>query len=230
MDKEFELKILFSDMDVIVIDKPINLPVHKNDFMPHDAPYLTKLAGNIFNCWVYNVHRLDSKTSGAIILALSEENARNLAIQFEKREIRKKYFAIVLGNPGEGTYDRKVKIRKRSKFKKPAISHYKTVETVETDISYKDKKNIQLSLVEISPETGRWHQIRQHFAFHKHDIVGDSVHGDFTLNRIIEERTGFNRLFLHSAGIEFNHPANGSRLAVECQIPDSFEKLLASFT
>jgi tRNA pseudouridine65 synthase len=123
MDKIFEIPILFQDEQLIVVNKPINLPVHKNDFMPHDAPYLTKLIGDITGKWIYNVHRLDSKTSGVMVLAFSSEVAHNLTLQFERKEVNKTYCAIVQGNPGEGTFSEKVLVKKKSKFKKPAVTN-----------------------------------------------------------------------------------------------------------
>ena len=153
--------------------------------MPNDAPYLTKLTGDETGKWIYNVHRLDSKTSGVMVLAFSSEVASVLTKQFEQKEVKKTYYAIVQGNPGEGTFDSKVLVKKKSKFKKPAVTHYKTLRTVQTKLASKDKTNIELSLVEIKPETGRWHQLRQHFAKNRFDIIGDTHHGDFSLNKII---------------------------------------------
>jgi tRNA pseudouridine65 synthase len=136
--------------------------------------------------------------------------------------------ALVQGNPGEGTFDGKVLVKKKTKFKKPAVTHYKTLRSVETDISYKEKTNIVLSLVEITPETGRWHQIRQHFAKNRFDIVGDSHHGDFTLNKIITEKTGINRLLLHALSLEFTHPETQTRKEFVSAVPNVFEMVMDS--
>jgi len=222
MEHSFEIEILHQDEHLIVVNKPVDLPVHKNDFMPHDAPYLTKLIGNTTEKWVLNVHRLDSKTSGVIVLAFTKEVAHDLTQQFEKKEVKKTYLAIVQGEPGEGKFERKVLVKKKSKYKKPAITNYKTIDTVQTLISYKDKENIKLSLVEINPETGRWHQIRQHFAQHRFDILGDTHHGDFTLNKIITKDIGVKRLFLHAFKLEFTHPALNKKLNFKAEIPDDF--------
>ncbi|MCB2194378.1 MAG: hypothetical protein KQH79_00875 [Bacteroidetes bacterium] len=220
---EFEnIPLLFQDEYIIVCNKPVNLPVHKNDFMPHDAPYLTKLVGKMLDKSVYNVHRLDSKTSGVIVLALSPEIAKNITLQFERKEVEKTYYALVKGNPGSGTFIENVLIKKRGK-KKPAITHFKTIETIKTDISYKEFENIELSLVEVKPETGRWHQIRQHFAMHRFDILGDTHHGDWTLNRIITEKTGIKRLFLHAKQLTFTHPKTNETLDFEVQTPEEFD-------
>lgn len=220
-----EIPIIYRDEYIIVVDKPVDLPVHKNDFMPHDAPYLTKLLGETAGQWIYNVHRLDSKTSGVIVLALSSETANKLTQMFERKEVEKSYLAIVQGNPGEGIFDRKVLVKKKTKIKKPAVTCYRTIKTVSTEISYKEKNNVELSLVAITPETGRWHQIRQHFAQHHHDILGDTHHGDFTLNKIVTADTGVKRLFLHAAKLSFKHPLSGVELTFEAPLPSEFERV-----
>jgi len=197
--------------------------------MPHDAPYLTKLIGDSTGKWIYNVHRLDSKTSGVIVLAFSSEAAHNLALQFERKEVQKTYFALVQGEPGEGTFSEKVLVKKKSKFKKPAVTHFKTLETISTKISYKEKENVVLSLVEIRPETGRWHQLRQHFAKNRFDILGDSHHGDFTLNKIITEKVGVKRLFLHAAKLKFSHPGTKTDMSFKAELPMEFNEVLTFF-
>ncbi|MFP4025097.1 MAG: RluA family pseudouridine synthase [Thiohalospira sp.] len=221
-------EIIYQDQYLLVCNKPPNLPVHKNDFMPHDAPYLTKQIGQLLNKSVYNVHRLDSKTSGLIVLAFSPEIAKNLTLQFEHKEVEKTYYALVKGNPESGTFNEDVLIKKRGK-KKPAITHFKTLESIKTNICYKEFENINLSLVEIKPETGRWHQIRQHFAMHRFDILGDTHHGDWTLNRIITEKTGIKRLFLHAGKLTFTHPVSQQKISFDATIPDGFQKVLQEF-
>ncbi|HKI88985.1 MAG TPA: pseudouridine synthase, partial [Draconibacterium sp.] len=182
----------------------------------------TKLAGDLTGKWIYNVHRLDSKTSGVIILAFSSEIAHELTLQFERKEVSKTYYAVVQGIPGDGVFNDKVLVKKKTKFKKSAITHFKTLNSITTNISYKEKENINLSLVEIHPETGRWHQIRQHFARNRFDILGDSHHGDFTLNKIVTQLTGIKRLYLHAEKIEFIHPITTTPIKIVSEIPAEF--------
>lgn len=229
MKRTSQLKIIYQDNELLVCNKPEGLPVHKNEFMPHDAPYLTKQIGQLLNKSVYNVHRLDSKTSGLIVLAFSPEIAKHLTLQFEHKEIEKIYYALVKENPESGTFNENVLIKKRGK-KKPAITHFKTLEFIKTSICYKEFKNIGLSLVEIKPETGRWHQIRQHFAMHRFDILGDTHHGDWTLNRIITEKTGIKRLFLHAGKLSFTHPVLNQKISFESSIPEDFQNVLQKFS
>lgn len=222
-----EIPVIYQDEHLLVVDKPVDLPVHKNDFMPHDAPYLTKLIGDEEGQWIYNVHRLDSKTSGLIILARSSEVAHHLTLQFERKEVEKEYVTIALGEvPEEGFFDGKVVVKKKNKFKKDALTRFRRERLIQTNISYKEHTNVCLSLVRVMPETGRWHQIRQHFAKNRHDIVGDSHHGDFTLNKLIKAEWGFNRLMLHASKLVFTHPVSGEKLKFEAKLPDEFEQLL----
>src|SRR6056297_153564 len=227
-NEQIQTEIIYQDNDLVVCNKPINLPVHKNDFMPHDAPYLTKQIGQMLDKSIYNVHRLDSKTSGLIVLALNTEVAKNLTLQFERKEVAKTYYALVKGNPDSGTFNENVLIKKRGK-KKPSITHFKTIQSIQTNICYKELQDINLSLVEINPETGRWHQIRQHFAMHRFDILGDTHHGDWTLNRVITEKTGIKRLFLHAGQLTFTHPVVQQKIHFESPIPDDFQKVLQAF-
>lgn len=225
MNQDFKIPVLYRDEEIIVVEKPVGLAVHKNDFMPNDAPYLTKLLGDLTGQWIYNVHRLDSKTSGVMVLALSKEMAHELTLQFERKEVGKKYLAIVQGNPGEGTFNEKVLVKKKSKFKKPAVTHFKTLKSVSTGIVHKEANDVILSLVEIVPETGRWHQLRQHFAKKRFDILGDTHHGDFKLNKIITEKTGVRRLFLHATELAFLHPGNNTKLIISSDLPSVFEEI-----
>lgn len=224
-----DLEIIYQDEDIIVVNKPVDLAVHKNDFMPHDADYLTKLVGDLTGKWIHNVHRLDAKTSGIIVLAFSTEVAHQMALLFENKKVQKTYYAIVQGNPGNGVFDRKVVVKKKSKFKKPAVTRFETLKTIATKIEYKDKQNIELSVVKVMPETGRWHQIRQHFAQHHHDILGDAHHGDFTLNKIVTAETGLKRLFLHAAQLAFIHPVNDKPMSFEAELPEEFQHVISFY-
>lgn len=216
--------IVYRDEAIVVVDKPIGLPIHKTQGMAHDADYLTKVVGLELGCSVYNVHRIDAKTSGVVVLALTPDVATELTQQFEQKVVEKSYRAIVRGVPGEGTFDQKVR-NKGKAGSKNAVSHYKTLKTIRTSICYKSFENIELSLVEMRPETGRWHQLRQHFAFHRYDIIGDNEHGDRMLNKIIEENLAYKRLYLHAASLSFRHPENKEVRTFTSELPDTFLKL-----
>jgi tRNA pseudouridine65 synthase len=225
---ENTLPLLFQDEDLVVINKPINLPVHKSKGMANDAPYVTKWLGQQLDRSVYNVHRLDAKTSGLLLLALSPEMATQLTEQFARREVTKVYHAIVKGTPGEGVFDLKVKKAKHGN-KVASLTNYRTLRTVNTGWEHKGVEDLPLSLLELQPITGRWHQLRQHCSQQRHDIIGDAEHGDFPLNRLIIEKMGSKRLYLHAHQLSFTHPRTQEVITCEEPTPTSFAELLDVF-
>jgi tRNA pseudouridine65 synthase len=220
-----EIPILYQDEAIVVVDKPVELPTHKNKHLAYDAPYLTKLVGDQLGQWVYNVHRLDAKTSGIMVLALSSELAGKLTRQFESRTVSKTYLAIVKGLPGAGTFDQPVLDRKKGR-RVNAQTDYRSLQTVTTDLSSKGVDNLALTLLELTPYTGRWHQIRQHCSQQRYDIIGDTQHGDWTLNRLITEKTGVHRLCLHASKLRFQHPDSGDFMEWEAPAPVEFETIM----
>ena len=219
-----QIPVLYQDEYLIVVDKPIDLPTHKNKHLAQDAAYLTKLVGNQTEQWVYNVHRLDAKTSGVLVLAFSSEMAKLLTQQFEKRTVSKTYLAIVKGIPGEGVFEQPVLDRKKGR-RVEAFTAYQTLETITTDLSSKGVDNIPLSLLSLKPTTGRWHQLRQHCSQQRYDIIGDTQHGDWTLNRLITERTEAHRLCLHAHQLSFEHPVSEETVEWEAPQPEVFEQI-----
>ncbi|WP_430810276.1 MULTISPECIES: RluA family pseudouridine synthase [unclassified Carboxylicivirga] len=217
--------VLYQDDYLVAVNKPVDLPVHKNDFMPADADYLTKLVGQLTDRPVFPVHRLDAKTSGLIVLAFSREVAAALAKQFEQRKVDKSYMLLCKGVPGEGVFTNEVLIKKKKK-RQAARTAYKTITTIETGISYKQEENVAISLVKAMPETGRWHQLRQHFAFNRTDILGDTQHGDWTLNKIMTELSGVKRLLLHAESLTFQHPESKEKISLAAPLPEAFDLLL----
>lgn len=219
------IPILYQDEQLLVVDKPVGLPVHKNAHMPRDAAYLTKAVGDQVGSWVYNVHRLDAKTSGLVILALSSEVAKVLTQQFAARTVGKTYHSIVKGLPGDGQWDEPVLDRKKGK-RVSASTVFSTLATTITDLTSKGQENVPLSLLSLQPSTGRWHQLRQHCAFHRFDIVGDTQHGDWTLNRLVTDATQSQRLLLHASEISFQHPSTGDDVKITTDMPPLFTKVM----
>ena len=223
------IEIVYQDEYFLAVNKPVNLPVHKNEFMPKDADYLLKSVGKQINKGVFNVHRLDSKTSGLILLTLSEEAAHLFALMFERKEIQKTYHAIVKGIPEEeGIFDEKVLIKKKGR-KANALTAYKRIETYCTNMQTEKDQEISFSLVEINPSTGKWHQIRQHFSKNRFDIIGDTHHGDWSLNKLITNMSGLKRLFLHASRLSFTHPFTKNEMIIDCPLPDEFHNLITFF-
>ena len=193
------LSILYEDEDILVINKPADMPVH-----PSIGNYTNTLANGVaayldakdehspFRC----INRLDRDTSGTLILAKNAFSAAVLSTQMRNRQIRRTYLAVVEGiTPPNGTISAPISrvddsvIERHVDFLRgePAVTHYERLET----------KN-EHSLLEIHLETGRTHQIRVHMGYIGHPLPADYLYHP--------EYDCFKRQPLHSLQLEFRHP------------------------
>lgn len=217
------LNIIYEDESVIVINKPAGLVVH-----PAPGHY----SGTLVNALLYHVpdlningnqrpgivHRLDKDTSGLLVTAKNDTALGNLINQMKNRETLKEYITLVEGNlqPGAGIIDapigRDPKARKQMAIVrkgKPARTHYKAIEYFENH-----------TLVNARLETGRTHQIRVHFAFLKHPVVGDPVYG------FRKPSLPLKRQFLHAAKLGFRLPSSGEYREFEAPLPNDLKVTL----
>lgn len=222
--KEFKnIKIIYQDNDLAIIDKPKGLVVHpsighKNDtlvnFLKENINNLSNINGE-FRPGI--VHRIDKDTSGLLIVAKNNETHNFLASQLSNHLIKREYYAIVKGIIKEQkgkidapiTRDEKNRIMYKvgSKNSKNAVTYFEVIERL--------KKH---TFIKLNLETGRTHQIRVHMAFINHPVEGDELYCKNHLN--------FNGQLLHAFKITFTHP-NGKMMSFESQVPDYFIKALA---
>lgn len=224
--EDIPLRILHSDPDIIVVDKPAGMIVH---------PGAGARRGTLVNALLHHfpdirgigdedrpgiVHRLDKETSGVIVVARSLVAYGELLRQFKAREIEKVYLALVLGRlPSTvGRFDwpigRHVKHGQRMSIKtrKPrsAITDYRVQKV------FKD-----FSLLEIRPITGRTHQIRVHLTAAGHPLAGDRRYGSGG-----RAKARFPRLFLHAHRLAFRHPVSRQPLEFLSPLPDDLASVL----
>lgn len=158
------------------------------------------------------VHRLDMSTSGLMVMARGKEMERYLSILFQKREVTKKYIAIVDGeiNPNYGEVDLPIvtdwpnRPKQKVDFKTGKIS-----QTKYSVLSYDTKNNT--TRVELTPITGRTHQLRVHMKSIKHAILGDELYAN---NNIVEKSP---RLLLHASYLSFKHPVSGKLIEINSE-------------
>ncbi len=203
-----DLKILYEDAQVIVINKPSGLLTEKIGSEKGIAinEILIK-RGN----FVYPVHRLDRETSGVIIFA-KNENARDfLTKEFRNRKINKTYVGVV-----EGVLSPKSGILKGliQKTKEYAETHYKVIKIL---------KNA--TLLQLMPKTGRTHQLRLQLAEIGYPIIGDKKYYNLKKTKIF-----FQRQALHSYKINFIHPQTKRWVSFTAPIPQDMKKLIDSLT
>jgi len=205
------MKIIYEDKDIVVFDKPAGITTED---LLNKYPELKK------------VHRLDRETSGVLLTAKNDKARDFLQKQFKERKTEKKYIALVVGNPKNKTgvietlIGRNPKNRKKQKVFLPGEPKSEGKRNAIT--KYKVLKNFQkYSLIEVSPITGRKHQIRCHFSYLGHPIVGDKVYG--FKNQPCPE--GLNRHFLHAIYLKIQLP-NAEIKELKSKLPENLRKIL----
>ncbi|MGB0882369.1 MAG: RluA family pseudouridine synthase [Vicingaceae bacterium] len=206
-----DLEIVFEDEYLAVINKPAGIPVSGNQF----RTIQNALIGNVNLSkevdalkWPKPVHRLDGPTSGLLIIAKTAKALVKLGQQFEQKQIQKKYAAIVMGETPEiGVVDSDIDGLK-------SLSEYKTIKTINS------LRSKQLSLVELSPKTGRTHQLRIHLSSIGFPIMGDKQYG--SEGNVL----GGKGLFLCALELKLSHPITDELLIIKTSIPNKFNSLL----
>jgi tRNA pseudouridine65 synthase len=228
MTAPFEkLPILFQDEHLVAINKPHNLLVHRSSIAADESVFALQLLRDQLNCWVSPCHRIDRKTSGVLLFALSSEADRAIKKQFELHTCQKKYLALVRGFlPESGTTDRPLE-REKGGFQ-DAITHYRCLQQVELAIEVSRYPTSRYSLAEISPETGRMHQIRRHFAQLRHYLIGDKTYGECKQNKMFEQKFDLDTMLLHAQELAFQHPFSQQMVTIKAPINAEFSRILSA--
>ena len=231
------LPILYQDEHIVIIDKPSGLLVHRSLIDKRETRFALQMTRDQIGQYVYPVHRLDKPTSGVLVMALSSEVAAQLTEQFTQKQVSKKYVALVRGYTDDnGTIDYPLQEQldkiadKNTKPDKPAqdaVTHYETLWKGEVPIPVGRYSSARYSLVSLTPETGRKHQIRRHMKHIFHPIVGDTTHGDGKHNTMFREQFALSRLLLVAKEIKFQHPATNQNLTITAPLGAEFERILA---
>ena len=214
------IQIVFEDQDLLVIDKPAGLLTVATDTEKRRTAYSilsdyvkTKDAANR----IFIIHRIDRETSGLLLFAKSEKIKDIIQETWMSTITERVYVAVVEGRMEQETGVITSWLTESSAFKvyssqnpqqgKKAITHYTTI-----------ANNQDYSLLEVSLETGRKHQIRVHLQDIGHPVVGDVKYG-------LKDKK-FERMALHARSIAFNHPHSGKRMFFEAPVPKFFGKLM----
>jgi len=216
------LPIHYRDDDIVIIDKPSGLLVHRSDIARDAREFAVQLLRNQLGTHVYPVHRLDRKTSGLLMFCLRKEVLDTYYSLFRDRLVKKYYHAIVRGyteDAGLIDYDLKADDGKVHE----AITHYRTLERYEIDEPSGAFMTSRYSLVELRPETGRMHQLRRHMAHILHPIIGDRPHGCNKQNRIWKHKWGMGTMLLHANKMEFKHPVSHQDVSLTVGYPEAFK-------
>ena len=230
--QDIPLPIVFEDEHLLVINKPAGLVVH---------PAAGNYSGTMLNALLHHVpqlenlpragivHRLDKETSGLLVVAKDLSTHKELVAQLQAREFEREYQAIVVGvmtsgGTVEAPLGRHPVQRKRMAVVergKPAVTHYRVMERFRAH-----------SLIRVTLETGRTHQIRVHMAYVHFPIVGDPIYGGRlklprgATSALVEALQHFRRQALHAARLGLIHPQTGEHIQWEAPLPEDMQALL----
>jgi len=216
--EEMDLRIAYEDEHLVVVDKPAGLVVHPapghstgtlvHGLLAHDVAGGDEDRPGI-------VHRLDRDTSGLLVVARSDEAYARLQQLVRDRALERRYLALVVGRPRSRSgrieapigRDRRDAMRHSLDTDTPreAVTHFAVVELFPRH-----------SLLDVSLETGRTHQIRVHLAAIDLPVAGDPVYGR-------PHELGLERQFLHAARLAFEHPFTGERVDVASPLPEDLQ-------
>lgn len=204
------LGILHADDDIVVVDKPVGVAAHPSPGWtgPTVLSGLAALGYRVATSGAAErqgiVHRLDVGTTGVMVVATSERAYSGLKRAFKQRSVTKRYHAVAQGHPdpSSGTIDAPIDRHPKHDYRfavvadgKPSVTHYDTIEAFRA-----------ASLLDVTLETGRTHQIRVHLAALRHPCVGDLAYG---ADPSLAKRLRLERQWLHAHALGFDHPAHG---------------------
>jgi 23S rRNA pseudouridine1911/1915/1917 synthase len=215
------MKIVYSDDDIVVVDKPVGVAAHPSPGWtgPTVVGGLAAMGQNVATSGAAErqgvVHRLDVGTTGLMVVAKSELAYSALKRAFKEREVDKRYHAVVQGHldPLRGTIDAPIDRHPTADYRyavmsggKPSVTHYDTLEAFRS-----------ASLVDVKLETGRTHQIRVHFSAMRHPCVGDITYGG---DPTLAARLKLHRQWLHARELGFLHPRTQDEVRFVSDYPD----------
>jgi len=222
-----DLRIVYEDTDLVVIDKPAGVAAHPSVGWtgPTVVGALLAKGVRISTSGAAErqgiVQRLDVGTSGLMMVAKTEVAYSRLKQAFRDRAVHKVYHAVIQGHPDpfEGTIDAPIGRHPKAEFKfavmnegKPSITHYKLLEAFAS-----------ASLIEVILETGRTHQIRVHFSAFKHPLLGDTMYG---ADPTLASRMKLERQWLHAVRLSFMHPTSGEQVSFESPHSEELQQAL----
>lgn len=248
-------QIIYQDKNFIAVNKPAGMLTHATAVSHRPTSgtirqeeiltdYLVKKFPEIKNVGDEPlvrpgiVHRLDKDTSGVILIARNQIFFDYLKNIFQSRAIKKTYLALTWGEiKGKtGVIEKIISLKPgsvkrtvhRGKQEKSAVTEYRVIKNLILKTLSGDKQSAKnrFSLLEVSPKTGRTHQIRIHLSSIGHPIVGDNLYGPkHSGNNRANNPFGLKRQFLHAQSVEFN-TAEGRRVKIEADLPAELDEAL----
>ncbi|MGB1110941.1 MAG: 23S rRNA pseudouridine(1911/1915/1917) synthase RluD [Gammaproteobacteria bacterium] len=232
LPEQLSVDVIHADDDLIIIDKPAGLVVHPGAGNSTGTLINGLLAvypelASLPRCGI--VHRIDKDTSGLLVVARSARAHRQLVDQLSRHEVAREYLAIAQGQLiSGGTVDAPIGRDPRHRIRmavvdsgRHAITHYRV-----------EQRFNSYTLLSVSLETGRTHQIRVHMAHLHHPLLGDPLYGGRSklpggVSEALRKRVqSFERQALHAKRLSLRHPGNGETVTWESSVPDDLQQMI----
>lgn len=217
------LEIIHEDENLIAINKPHGLLVHRSRIASDATEFAVQMLRDQIGQYVYPVHRLDRKTSGVLLFAKSKEVNTEIQKLFSERKVVKKYLAIVRGFTDEKSVI-DYALTEGNKTQE-AKTDYRLIKQFEIDLPFGRHDTSRYSLVELTPLTGRFHQLRKHMAHIFHPIIGDRPHGCNKQNKLWKEQFDMMTMMLHAKTLSLEYPIS-NELTFEAEPSQAFKRAL----
>jgi len=214
-----QIRIVFEDPSVIVIDKPAGLLTMGTETERSKTVYsaLRKYANHKKPAEkIFIVHRLDREASGLLVFAKTIQAKARLQDQFKDHSAGRRYIAVVEGRVTADDFQIQSYLAENRAYRVYSTPNKKIGKLAVTHVHVM-KRNPKTTLVEVRLETGRKHQIRVHLAERGHPIIGDKSYGG--------RSNPIRRLALHGVHLEFRHPDTGKPMRFDSRYPKAFEAL-----
>jgi tRNA pseudouridine65 synthase len=219
------LSILFQDQDIVAINKPHGLLVHRSSIAADVEEFALQMLRDQINQLVFPAHRIDRKTGGVLLFALNKSTEIAMQQQFADNLVQKTYLAVLRGHtPDSGEID--YPLRKENGTLQDAFTAYTTLARAELPVALGKHITSRYSLVEAKPATGRMHQLRKHFAHIFHPIIGDRTHGCNKQNKLFTETWAMNTMLLHARTLTFTHPVSNEQVTIEAPLQPEFLRMM----
>ena len=219
--KILENSVLYEDKGLLIINKIHGMAVHGGSGI---SVGIIEALKSQYKEPIELVHRLDRSTSGCLLLAKKRSVLKSLHEQLVSHQLEKRYTALVKDTWSKKRHTIDAPIYQNSRYSvidskgKDSLSHFHPIKNFELG-------EFNASLVEVSIETGRTHQIRVHAKFAGHPVAQDDKYGDAVFDQFMKKK-GLNRLFLHAKTLTFTNPLTNEIQKVSAPLPADLEAFL----
>lgn len=221
-----DIQLIHNDKNLLIVNKPAPLPIHASGRFSRNT--LLHILSKAFPNENFKLlHRLDANTTGIVVIAKNRETANFMRLQFESQQIEKRYYALI-----EGILETKTAVAQAKVGKEVLIGGARKIDALGKEAKtvinvIKLYTELNQSLVQLEPKTGRTNQIRLHLSNIGHPIVGDLGYKDANYFKSNPFTYPEDSLFLHAHQISFECPTHGKRVTFEAPLPSKFNILIA---